>query len=131
MDAPAFQTILYFHAIVSGDRFPGQVTVNSPDEETHETRLSELFSTLAAKKDEHGNDLFVTFEPREVSGSSARASSAARTAAPAAPAGIPPCPIHNVPLKAKTNRRDNSTFYSCGEKTGPGPRDYCNWKPPA
>ena len=124
MDTPAFSTTLYFYAVVNNVKYPGQTVISGNTEDEYNARMEAFFNTLDAKFDEEGNAAFVTFEPRDVGGSKAAGPG---KPLPAAPANVPNCPIHQVPLKAKTNRNTGATFYSCGERNAQG--GYCNWKP--
>ncbi len=125
MTTPAFQTTIYFTAVVNKVAYPGQTIISGDTTDEYNERMGDFFNTLDAKLDEESNPAFVTFEPRAVG---VQAPAGPGKPLPAAPAGIPDCPIHKVPLKAKTNRTTQATFYSCGERNAAG--GYCNWKPP-
>lgn len=123
-----FSTTVYYNAVVSGEKFAAQTVISSDDQKQYEEAMSDFFSTLAAKVDGNGQDLFVTFEGRAIAASAPRAATAGGSGPlPEAPANVPNCPIHKVPLKQKTNRRTNQQFFSCSERTADG---YCNWTPP-
>ena len=124
MTTPAFQTTIYFFAKVNGVSYPGQTVVSGDTTDEYNERMGDFFNTLDAKLDEQGEPAFVTFEPRDVGIPKVAGPG---KPLPAAPAGIPNCPIHKVPLKAKQNRSTGATFYSCGERNAQG--GYCNWKP--
>lgn len=122
-----FSTTIYYNAVVAGEKFAAQTVISSDDREQYEEAMSDFFSTLAAKVDGNGQDLFVTFEGRAVSAGGAPRAAAGSGPLPDAPASVGNCPIHKVPLKEKTNRRTNQKFFSCSERTADG---YCNWTPP-
>lgn len=124
-----FSTTVYYNAVVAGDKFAAQTVISADEQETYENAMSDFFSTLAAKVDEKGSELFVTFEGRAIAAASApRASTGSASGPlPEAPADVPQCPIHKVPLSQKVNRRTQQQFYSCSQRTADG---YCNWTPP-
>ncbi len=122
---PAFQTTIYFTAVVNKVPYPGQTVISGETSDEYNERMGEFFNTLDAKFDEQGEPAFVTFEPRVVGASAAPVGPGKPL--PAAPANVPECPIHKVPLRAKVNRTTGATFYSCGERNAAG--GYCNWKP--
>jgi hypothetical protein len=125
--APVFSSTFFLYAIVDGAKYPGQTTIAHADKDKYEEALGDFFNTLAAVVDDQGNDAFVKFEPREVS--AARAATPGPGAPlPEAPKNVPPCPIHNVALKEKLNKRTQVKFFSCSQRNQDG--TYCNWTPP-
>lgn len=124
-----FSTTVYYNAIVAGEKFAAQTVISSDDQKQYEEAMSDFFSTLAAKVDGNGDNLFVTFEGRAIAASGAPRAAAAGGSGPLpdAPSDVPQCPIHRVPLKQKQNRSTKQMFFSCSERTADG---YCNWTPP-
>lgn len=129
MSDKLFSTTVYYNAVVSGDKYAAQTVISSDDKAQYEEAMSDFFSTLAAKVDENGAELFVSFESRAVASAAAPRAAGAAPAGPLpdAPTDVPNCPIHKVALKQKTNRRTGQQFFSCSERTADG---YCNWTPP-
>lgn len=119
-----FSTKVYFNVVVSGDKFAGETTITADDVDTYQGAMSDFLSTLAAKLDDKGEPLFVTFEPRGIAGVQAPAGKPLEPAP--AELNLPNCPFHGVPVKQKNGR--NGVFYSCSERKADG--GYCNWKPP-
>lgn len=119
-----FSTTVYYNAVIGSDKFAAQTIISSDDKEQYEEAMSDFFSTLAAKVDEQGKELDITFEPRTVAGTARPVSGPT----PDAPADVPNCPIHKVPLKEKTNRSNGQKFFSCSQRNPDG--GYCNWTPP-
>lgn len=118
-----FSTKIYFNVVVDGDKYAAETSVTEDTAEAYQTAMGDLFSTMAAKVDDKGNDLFVTFEPRAIAG-------VVTPKVPGTPlpdaVDQPKCPFHGVPIKQKNGR--NGVFYSCSERKVDG--GYCNWKPP-
>ncbi len=120
-----FSMKVYFNVVVSGDKFAGETTVSADDPKAFQEAASDFFSTLAAKLDEQGEALFVTFEPRTIAGVAAPKEPGKPLPEAPAELNLPNCPFHNVPVKQKNGR--NGVFYSCSERKADG--GYCNWKP--
>lgn len=118
----SISTKIYFNVIVDKASYAAETTVSGDNAADYEKLLGDLFSTMAAKVDERGDDLFVTFEPRAIAG-------VAATKPPGTPlpdaVGLPNCPFHGVPIKMKNGR--NGPFASCSERKADN--SYCNWKP--
>lgn len=123
-EAQPVSTTIFYYANVAGSKYPAQTVISgSPTE--HQDSLGEFFNTLAARVDEDGQELFVTFEPRELGFKPAAAGPGKPLAD--APKDVPNCPIHGVPLKEKTNKTTGASFFSCSQRDANG--RYCNWKP--
>ncbi len=119
----SISTKMYFSVVVAGEKYAAETTVTQDTAEAYQKDMSDLFSTMSAKVDERGEDLFVTFEPRSIYGAGTQ--KPAGSPLPNAPDNLPNCPFHNIPIKEKTGR--NGVFYSCSERNASG--GYCNWRP--
>lgn len=120
-----FSSKFYYNAVVSGDKFAGETTITGETSEEYEKNMSDFFSTIAAKVDSDGAEMFVTFEPRGIAGVIPSTPPGKPLEPVAASLNLPNCPIHGIPVKQKNGR--NGAFVSCSERNATG--GYCNWKP--
>jgi len=118
----AFTTVAYLYAVVSGKKYPIQVTIETDNLEKSDRLVGGFFQDIAESNPEE--DMLI-FEPREVSGS--YNTGVAKKPQVKQDPNAPNCPHHGKPITTKQNRKTGQLFTACSERNADG--SWCNWSP--